>query len=192
MRWLLAVLALVGYARGAGAGEWQVDRQARDNQVRFESTVAGFSFAGVTDRIDGYVYWSGAELLAGESQLLFEVELNGLDTGIGKRDRDMRLILATDRWPKAVFKGQILRHEPVDSTVTAYRVTAQGRLSLHGVERELEVPGTVVVESDRSRVAAAFSIHLSDYGIEAPSLAAVVKVNQEIDVTVAFAMKHVQ
>ncbi|MFA6110004.1 MAG: YceI family protein, partial [Candidatus Latescibacterota bacterium] len=135
MRWMLVVLALAGYAGSAGAGEWQVDRQARDNQVRFVSTVAGFSFAGKTDRIDGYAWWPGAELFAGESRLLFEVELDGLDTGIGKRDRDMRKVLATDRWPKAVFKGQILRYEPVDSTVTAYRVTVKGRCSLHGVER---------------------------------------------------------
>lgn len=192
MRWMLVVAALAGCAGSAGAGEWQVDRLARDNQVRFVSTVAGFSFAGKTDRIDGYAWWPGTELFAGESQLLFEVELDGLDTGIGKRDRDMRKVLATDRWPKASFKGQILRHEPVDSTVTAYRVTVKGRLSLHGVERELEVPGTVVVEPGRSRVASAFRIRLADYGIEAPSLAAFVKVNQEIDVTVSFAMKHVQ
>jgi hypothetical protein len=50
----------------------------------------------------------------------------------------------------------------------------------------------VLVEPGRSRIAAAFQIRLADYGIEAPSLAAFVKVNQEIDVTVSFAMKHVQ
>ena len=45
-----------------------------------------------------------------------------------------------------------------------------------------------MVEGERARVEAAFSIELADYGIEAPSLAAFVKVSQEIDLEVSVSL----
>ena len=188
MRWLLPLLICLPLAvRG---GEWQVDKKARDNQVKFTSRVTAFTFSGVTDQIDGFLYWEGDSLFAQKPRFHFEVNLAGFDTGIGKRDRDMREVLDTEKWPKAVYKGEIAEHAAVDSTVTAYRVKTKGTLSLHGVDRAIEVPGTVVVEEGRSKVEAAFSFKLADYEIEAPSLAAFVKVNQEIALEVSVYLAH--
>lgn len=192
MRKLLVFAALLCQAAVVYAGEWQVDKKVAGNQVEFTSEVAGFSFTGTTDKIDGFIYWEGEQLFAEKDTLQFEVELNSLDTGIGKRDRDMRKVLETDRWPKAVFKGEIVHHAPIDSTVTAYRVRARGRLSLHGVEREIEAPGTVIVEEGRSRIISRFTLELEDFAIEAPSLAAFIKVSQEIVIAVSITMKHVR
>ena len=100
----------------------------------------------------------------------------------------MREVLDTDKWPKAVYKGEITGLAAVDSSVTAFRVETRGTLSLHGVDRAIGVPGLVVVEGERSKVEAAFSIELADYGIEAPSLAAFVKVSQEIDLEVSVSL----
>ena len=141
-----------------------------------------------TDQIDGFIYWEGDSLSVEKSQLHFEVDLASFDSGIGKRDRDMREVLGTDRWPKAVYKGEITELAAVDSSVTAFRVETRGTLSLHGVEREIGVPGLVVVEGERSRVEAAFSLKLADYDIEAPSLAAFVKVSQRIQLEVSVSL----
>ena len=48
----------------------------------------------------------------------------------------------------------------------------------------------MVVEEGRSRIEAAFTLKLADYEIEAPSLAAFVKVSQEIALEVSVYMKH--
>ena len=188
MRWLL--LLLICLPLGVRGDEWQVDKKARDNQIKFTSRVTAFTFSGVTDQIDGFIYWEGDSLFTPKTQLHFEVNLAGFDTGIGKRDRDMREVLDTDKWPRAVYNGQIAEHAAVDSTVVAYRVQTKGTLSLRGVDRAIEVPGTVVVEEGRSRVEAAFSFKLADYEIEAPTLAAFVKVSQEIAVEVSVNLAH--
>jgi polyisoprenoid-binding protein YceI len=192
MNRLLLLAALLCQAVAGYAGEWQVDTKAKENQVEFTSAVAGFSFSGTTGQIDGFIYWEGEELFAPNNQLLFEVELNSLDTGIGKRDRDLRKVLETDKWPKAVFTGRIVHHEPVDSTVAAYRVRARGTMSLHGVDREMELPGTLVVAEGSSKVTSDFTLKLADFEIEAPSLAAFIKVSQEIALKVSFYMNHVR
>ena len=186
MRALLALL--ISLPAAVEGGEWHVDRKAGENQVEYTSSVAAFSFSGTTDQIDGFIYWEGDSLSVENSQLHFEVNLASFDSGIGKRDRDMREVLDTDKWPKAVYKGEITELAAVDTSVTAFRVETRGTLSLHGVDRVIEVPGLVVVEGERSKVEAAFSIELADYGIEAPSLAAFVKVSQEIDLEVSVSL----
>jgi len=174
------------------AGEWHVDEKVKENQVKFTSEVAGFSFEGVTSKVDGYIYWEGTELFEKKSQLLFQVDLNSLDTGIGKRDRDMRNVLGTDKWPKVILKGEIVEHAPIDSVANAYMGKVKGKISLHGVEREVEIPGRITVEEGRSRINAEFSLQLADFDIEAPSLAAFIKVSQDIRIAVSFYMKHVK
>ena len=104
MRGLLAFLICLPLA--VEGGEWHVDRKATENRVEYTSSVASFSFSGVTDQIDGFIYWEGDSLSVESSQLHFEVNLADFDSGIGKRDRDMREVLDTDRWPKAVYRGR--------------------------------------------------------------------------------------
>lgn len=187
----LAILATLLLAVGtAGAGEWQVDKKAKGNLVKFTSEVVALTFDGTTDKVDGFIYWEGEKIFEKKSQLRFEVDLNSLDTGIGKRDRDMRNVLKTDKHPKAVFVGRITSHAPMDTSVTAYRVKAKGKFSIHGVEKDIEIPGVVFVEEGRSKVQTDFTIRLEDYNIEAPSLAAFVKVNEEVAVHATVHMKH--
>ena len=107
-------------------GEWHVDEKAEGNQVAFTSKVVALTFTGTTDKIDGFIYWEGDSLFAAKDQLHFEVDLASFDTGIGKRDRDMRQVLDTEQWPKAVYKGEIAEHAAVDSTVVAYRIKTKG------------------------------------------------------------------
>ena len=70
------------------------------------------------------------------------------------------------------------------------RSQAKGKFSIHGVEKDIEIPGVVFVEEGRSKVQTDFTIRLEDYNIEAPSLAAFVKVNEEVAVHATVHMKH--
>ncbi|MBM3262486.1 MAG: hypothetical protein FJY97_03550 [candidate division Zixibacteria bacterium] len=57
------------------AGEAHVDKQAK-NKVVFTSEVVALTFSGITDRIDGYLYWEGDLLFQRNTQFRFEVDLN--------------------------------------------------------------------------------------------------------------------
>lgn len=122
------------------AGEAHVDKQAK-NKVVFTSEVVALTFSGITDRIDGYLYWEGDLLFQRNTQFRFEVDLNTLDTDNGKRNRDMQQVLETGKWPFAIFEGTPLSIVKTDSTVTSYRVVTKGKMSLHGVQKDIEIPG---------------------------------------------------
>ncbi|MCB0273862.1 MAG: YceI family protein [Calditrichaeota bacterium] len=167
------------------AGEWHVDTGNKDNLVKFTSETLKLEFHGTTQKIDGYVYWEGEEMFLGNSQLQMDVDLNSVETGIGKRDRDMRDRLATDKYPITTYKGAIVSAEKIDSAVTAYRVISRGSISIRGVERELEVPALITITDGVMNVEARFEVKLSDFNIEIPTLM-FLKVNENIRLYVNF------
>lgn len=151
------------------AAEYHVDQSA-DNMVKFISDAPIESFEGVTDKIDGYLYYEGDDL-SNASALYFEVDLNSIDTGIGLRNRHMReKYLETGKKNNRFthFKGEIIKSDSVDAN--QYNVVTEGNLFIHGVSNKVKVEGNVTKESDRLHIKCAFPVKLSDYDIEIPSI----------------------
>ncbi len=101
----------------------------------------------------------------------FFVDLNTLKTGIGLRDSHMREnYLETEKFPYAEFTGKILGN-PEFVPGRKVQVAATGTFKIHGVEKEIEVGGSLSKLSNGQLVLEAdFSILLSDYQIPIPKL----------------------
>lgn len=194
MRTIVFLLAAASIAISpATARELQVDKTAK-NVVKFTSDAKIETFSGVTDRIDGYVLWPGDQLkpdatLAG-SKVYFEVELNGLDTGIGLRNRHMREIyLQTDKFPYAHYTGEIVK---VDTAANgAFNVTTSGRLLIHGKEQPVTINVLVSPQGNHYRVQSNFAVKLSDYDIEVPTLM-FLKISETIQLELDFTVKDAE
>ncbi len=76
----------------------------------------------------------------------------------------------SDKYPKAEFKGTLANNAAVsyDKDGT-YPVTVKGKLTLHGITRDIEVPGIIKINSGKIDAGSTFSIRLSDYKISIPS-----------------------
>ncbi len=164
----ISIVILVLILFSGQAAEFQVSK-SRKNQVKFISDAPVESFEGITDQIDGYIYWDGGDLTR-NSKLYFEVDLNTLDTGIGLRNRHMREnYLETDKFPRTYYKGKIVSVQKMSENT--YQVQAEGMMFIHGVEKPLSVTGTISREEEGLfRIQTAFEIKLSDYKIKIPSL----------------------
>ncbi|MBY0427381.1 MAG: YceI family protein, partial [Cytophagales bacterium] len=69
----------------------------------------------------------------------------------------------------ATFKGKI--NEDVDLTKPGtYNVTASGKLSVHGVEKDKTITGVLKVESDKIFLDSSFEVVLEEYNITRPSV----------------------
>ncbi len=170
------------------ADEWDVKKDG-NNLVKFTSSTTVLDFDGTTNNIDGYIYWEGKEIFSGNNELYCEVDLNTVNTGIGKRDRDMREdVLETDKWPITYFKGNIVNIKQKGSQ-NNYTIIVKGKMFIHGVEKELEIPGDILIENGIMSVTSRFSVYLKDYNIEAPSLLAFIKVAQEIKLNLNFKLE---
>ena len=170
-------------------GDWQVDEKAK-NSVTFYSSTSLLDFEGKTENIDGYMYWKGEKDFGEDTDLYFEIQLNTFDTGIGKRNRDMRDdILETKKYPYASFKGKIVNTEIKDGV---YKVIVKGEMFLHGIKKEMEIPSVITRKNGRMNIKANFSISLKEFNITAPSLIAFIKVADEIKLELDFNLLEIK
>ncbi len=81
--------------------------------------------------------------------------------------------MESDKMPKASFKGKITQLSAVDFNKDGtYAVTADGELTIHGVARQISIPGTIVVKGGLPQVLAKFKVAPKDYNIKIPGLVA--------------------
>ena len=77
--------------------------------------------------------------------------------------------MESDKFPMATFKGRL--NEPVDfSKEGETKVTSTGKLSMHGVERDVTCPGTVLVKNGEIEMKSEFNVLVKDYNITIPKL----------------------
>ncbi|MDX1702396.1 MAG: YceI family protein [Melioribacteraceae bacterium] len=166
--------------------EWQV-KKSEDNLVKFTSSTPVLDFDGITSKIDGYIYWEGEEIFGNNNEIYFEVDLNSVETGIGKRDRDMREdVLHTDKWPKTSYRGKIQSYTQSENDSSVYKVVSSGKMFLHGKEKAMTVNAEIAIKNNLMNVTCDYSVFLKDYDIEAPSLLAFIKVADEIKLHLDF------
>jgi polyisoprenoid-binding protein YceI len=85
-------------------------------------------------------------------------------------DRAMKQdVLETDRYPEIRFEGSGVQASKI--TEGMYRVTLAGKLTLHGVERDLTFPCNVTVGEENLRANGEFSIRQTDHRITLVSVA---------------------
>ncbi|MES2701462.1 MAG: YceI family protein [Bacteroidota bacterium] len=81
--------------------------------------------------------------------------------------------MESDKFPRSEFKGKISNMSDVNFAKDGtYNATATGRLTIHGVTKEVNVPGTVTVKGSSAKLKAKFVVKLSDYNVSVPSVVA--------------------
>lgn len=75
----------------------------------------------------------------------------------------------SEKFPDAFFKGKI--NEQIDYTKDGeYKTTATGKITLHGVEKEVTLEGTITIKEGKLQMQSSFKLHIADYNIKVPSL----------------------
>jgi polyisoprenoid-binding protein YceI len=90
----------------------------------------------------------------------------------------------SDKFPKAEFKGTVTNNSQIDySKQGTYTAKVNGKLTIHGVTKDINTTGTIKVDSDKINATSAFNILLSDYKIKIPGIVKD-KVSNNIRITI--------
>ncbi len=77
----------------------------------------------------------------------------------------------SSKFPKAEFKGEIINNKDINyGKEGSYPAKVKGKLTLHGVTRDVEASGTITIQGGKVQALAEFVITLSDFNVEIPSL----------------------
>jgi polyisoprenoid-binding protein YceI len=92
--------------------------------------------------------------------------------------------METSKYPKSTFKGNLTDKTAVNfSKDGTYSVTVKGNLTMHGVTKEVSIPGKVVVKGKKATIQADFKVKPADYSIKIPAANAA-QIAEEIEINV--------
>lgn len=77
----------------------------------------------------------------------------------------------SDQYPKAEFKGTIINNSEMNySKDGTYVAKVKGRLTIHGVTKDVETTGSFKIGGGIINATATFNIFIPDYNIKIPSI----------------------
>ena len=94
--------------------------------------------------------------------------------------------MESEKYPKSTFAGKMIGFSSTSTGVQ--QVKANGKLTIHGVTRDVEIPGTAEVQSNKILMKAKFVVKLADYNIKIPQLMWQ-NIAEQVEVTVDFTYK---
>jgi len=90
--------------------------------------------------------------------------------------------LESDKYPRAVFKGQIVNNGDINYTQDGVsQGKVKGQLTIHGQTRDVEVNGKLTIQGNRILISSDFNIELPDYKIKNEKLQ---NISNKIKITV--------
>jgi hypothetical protein len=96
--------------------------------------------------------------------------------------------MESEKFPKSTFQGKIIGFKP--NVPGEQKVKAVGKLSMHGVTRDIDVPGTIELLNGKLLAKSKFKVKLADYNIKIPTLVWQ-NIAEEIEVKIDFIYKPV-
>ncbi|MFM7850432.1 MAG: YceI family protein [Flammeovirgaceae bacterium] len=91
--------------------------------------------------------------------------------------------LESEKYPKSTFVGKLVGFNP--QVKGSQAIVAKGKLVMHGVEREVEIPATLEWTTTAVLAKAVFKVKLEDYKIKIPKLLWQ-NIAEEVEVTLEF------
>lgn len=76
--------------------------------------------------------------------------------------------METEKFPKSTFVGSITGFNPAKAGVQ--QVTAAGKLFIHGISRDVKIPGTLEKKGSNLLLRSKFMLKLADYNITIPQI----------------------
>ncbi len=150
----------------AGKQEMALRLDPRQSQVRFDAKAFLHTFAGTTHKLEGSVRVTDLDRLSG-AEACIRIDAASLTTGNSMRDHTMRVDhLETAKFPTIDFtlRGVADVHRTADE----WTFVATGTLSLHGVERQVDLPIRARQDGEAVRLTGSVPLRMSDYGIRIP------------------------
>lgn len=94
--------------------------------------------------------------------------------------------MESEKFPKSTFQGKVTGYDP--NATGPQNATSKGKLTIHGVTKEVEIPGTIEKQGEKLLMKSKFIVKLQDYKIAIPKLLWQ-NIAEQVEVTVDFTFK---
>jgi polyisoprenoid-binding protein YceI len=156
---------------------------ADNGKVSFSSEAPLELIKASSDKLKGAIDKS-------KNTFAFAVEIHSFKgfNGDLQREHFHENYMETDKFTTASFSGKLIESVDFNANGT-YSVRAKGMFSLHGVQKERIIRGTVVINNEALNIEAMFTVRLEDYDIKVPKIV-YEKIAEEIKVGISIKFKQ--
>ncbi|GDX50110.1 hypothetical protein LBMAG26_09690 [Bacteroidota bacterium] len=174
-------LLILSFTAIAGIVQAQVFKTSAGN-ISFKSKTAIEEFTATNAQVE-------AAIAPAKNQIQFRVPVNGFQFKSGLMQKHFQEnYMETSQFQYSNFVGKISNIAAVNFTKDGeYPVESVGKLTMHGVTKDITVPGKVIVKGGNVVLKANFKINCSDYQIKIPK-ASMASVSNDIDIAVDCAL----
>lgn len=154
-----------------------------NGKVQFTSEAPLELIKATSDKLKGAIDKS-------KNTFAFAVEINSFKgfNGDLQREHFHENYMETDKFPTATFAGKFI--EQVDfATNGTYTVRAKGMFTIHGIQKERIIKGTMAINNGTITINAAFTVRLEDHDIKVPKIV-YEKIAEEIKVEINIQFKQ--
>ena len=159
MKELRFILSLLLFILCPSIIEAQVFK-TQSGYAEFKAEASLNNYKGVSNQLAG-------EVNIKTRSVYFKIPIKSLDTGIGKRNRDMYNLMQVNKYPYAEFKGNIVSDFNPASQASR-KVTVSGNFTLRGIQKPLKVAGVMDRDGSKLNIEASWNIYITQYNIEPP------------------------
>jgi len=130
--------------------------------AEFKAKASMNSYTGTSDQLKGSINLK-------DKTVYFSIPFESIDTGIEKRNKHMKELIETDKYPNAEFEGKIISNFNEEKE-GSQKVTVKGHFKMHGVSKEITVEGSITRKGDKLTADADWKVLITDYKIKPPSM----------------------
>lgn len=161
---------------------WSLDCEAQ-KLVSNQSQVRFFSKAAIED-IKAENSKSASIFNVGTGDIVFSIPIKDFefDKSLMKQHFNEKY-MDSDKFPKASFSGKVFGYDP--AATGEQKTIAKGKLSIHGIERDVEIPGTLEWTGDKLVARSVFKVKLQDHKIKIPKMLWQ-NIAEDVEVTIEF------
>jgi len=155
--------------------------KVKEGTASFKAKMPLNSYIGKSDDLQGAIDFK-------DGTLTFSVLVKSIKTDNEKRDGHMYELVKAVKNPNVFFEGEFIEDFNFEEKATQ-TLNAKGDFTLAGVTREITIPIELkLVSEDTIQLTAFWSLLITDYNLERPSIA-FIKVNDKHDLSVEAILK---
>ena len=123
----------------------------------------------------------------GSSQVAFSIPNTGFEFEKAlMQEHFNEKYMESEKYPKSTLQAKLVGFDPKQKGIQ--NVKAFGKLSIHGVTKEVEIPGTIELTSDNKiQINSVFKVKVADYKIKIPQVV-FYNIAEEVEVKVDFTL----
>ena len=153
-----------------------------DGLANFQAKMPLNTYMGRSDQLQGSINFE-------TGKVAFKLPVKSIKTDKDKRDEHMYELLEAEKNPNVLFDGKLIDEFNFDKKGNQ-TVKVRGDFTLAGTTRQITVPLELVLVSEGTiQLKASWSLLITDYGLERPSIV-FIQVNDEHDLSVDAVLKE--